>query len=116
MSTFKPRNFGPDVPASVTTSELGQLVEGVRFIENMINHPVDKQAMAEELAPLRSLFGKSVVAREELTAAGTLLQREHLAFKKPGSGIPASRLHEIVSRRIKHTVAANSLLREEDLD
>ncbi len=113
--TFSRETFGPDVPASVTTGELAQLVEGVRFIEKMMSHPVDKEAMADDLAPLRSLFGKSIVAREELKA-GTLLQREHLALKKPGSGIPASRLHEIVSRRIKHTVAANSLLREEDLD
>ena len=33
--TFSKQMFGPDVPASVTTTELGQLVEGIRFIEKM---------------------------------------------------------------------------------
>ena len=33
--TFSKECFGPDVVASVTTSELKTLVEGVRFIERM---------------------------------------------------------------------------------
>lgn len=107
--------FGPDVPASVTAEELCLLVEGVRFIEKMNRHPVDKEAMAEDLAPLRDLFGKSVVARSEL-AAGTVLQREHLTLKKPGTGIPASRLEELINRRVKLAVAANTVLLEEHLD
>lgn len=46
--------FGPDVPASVTVDELRQLVQGVRFVESMA--AVDKDALAEELAPMRELF------------------------------------------------------------
>jgi len=36
------RRSAPDVPASVTLEEMRQLVEGVRFIEKMNDHPVDK--------------------------------------------------------------------------
>ena len=43
--------FGPDVPASVTSSELRQLVDGVRQIEKMIASPVDKESMAKEVEP-----------------------------------------------------------------
>lgn len=113
--TFSRETFGPDVPASVTTDQLTQLVEGIRFIQQMNSHPVDKEAMADEMAPLRDLFGKSVVARTEL-AVGTLLQEQHLALKKPGTGIPASRMAEVLNRRVIKTVAANALLREDDLD
>jgi N-acetylneuraminate synthase len=113
--TLSREAFGPDVPASITTAELAQLVEGIRFIEAMHRHPVDKQAMAGDLAPLRDLFGKSIVARTHL-AAGTVLQPHHLALKKPGSGIPASRLGEIVNRRLRLAVAANTLLDEQHLD
>ena len=60
--------FGPDVLASVTTGELRQLVDGVRFIERMRAQPVDKDASARETAPLRRLFTRSVVARR--AAAG----------------------------------------------
>jgi N-acetylneuraminate synthase len=107
--------FGPDVPASVTTTELRQLVEGVRFIEKMRAHPVEKDAVAKEMEPLRKLFQKSLVARDDL-AAGTVLRAEHLVAKKPGSGIPARRMDEIVGRRLRRDVAADALLADEDLE
>jgi N-acetylneuraminate synthase len=107
--------FGPDVPASITTSELKQLVEGVRFIEKMRANPVDKDAMAAEMAPLRNLFTKSVVANMDLPA-GVALQEDHLAVKKPGTGIPAARMNELIGRRLKQPVAADTLLSEEDFE
>ena len=107
--------FGPDVPASITTSEMRQLVDGVRFIEKMRAAPVAKDELAESLAPLRALFTKSVVTREAL-AAGTVLRAEHLAMKKPGTGIPAERLPELVGRRLRRAVAADVLLGEADLE
>src|SRR5258705_375087 len=65
--------FGPDVIASVTTQELRQLVDGVRFIERMRAHPIDKNAPAQETAPLRKLFTRSLVASADLPA-GTVIQ------------------------------------------
>jgi N-acetylneuraminate synthase len=113
--TLSREMFGPDVSSSVTTDELRQLVVGAQFIQRMKDHPVDKDAMATSLAPLRDLFTKSVVARTAL-ASGTVLEERHLAVKKPGSGIPASRLPELVGRRLKRELVADSLIRETDLD
>jgi N-acetylneuraminate synthase len=106
--------FGPDVQSSVTTSELRQLVTGIRFIEKMLAHPVDKDAMAVEMEPLRNLFTKSIVFLLDLPA-GTVLQKEHLTMKKPGTGIPADRIPELVSRTLRRAVTANSFLSEDDL-
>lgn len=111
--TLSRRAFGPDVPASVTVEELSQLVEGVRYIEAMRAHPVDKDKMAGELGALRDLFTKSVVARTHLPA-GTILSEAHLAVKKPGSGIPAIRLHEVIGRELRRDVPADHLLQEAD--
>jgi N-acetylneuraminate synthase len=107
--------FGPDVVASITTAELRQLVEGVRFIEGINNHPVDKDAMANEMIPLRDLFTKSVVAKLDLPA-GTVLRAEHLTTKKPGTGIPAARLPELVGRTLRHAVIADQIVQEVDVD
>jgi N-acetylneuraminate synthase len=112
--TLSREMFGPDVRSSITTSELRQLVAGVRFIEKMMANPVDKDAMALEMAPLRNLFTKSIVFCSDLPA-GTVLQKEHLTMKKPGTGIPADRLPELVSRTLKRAVTANTLLSEDDL-
>lgn len=105
---------GPDVSSSVTSQELRQLVDGVRFIEAARAHPVDKDRMAEDLLPMRELFTKSLVAKDALPA-GTLLEAEHLVLKKPGTGIPAESLAEVVGRRLVRNVEADDLLSEDDL-
>jgi N,N'-diacetyllegionaminate synthase len=106
--------FGPDVPVSLTTGELRQLVEGVRFIEQALANPVDKDALAGELREMRRLFTKSIVVRVALPA-GTVLQEAQLAIKKPGTGLPASRWQDVIGRTLRRDVDADELLQETDL-
>ena len=113
--TMSREMFGPDVVASLTTAEFGQLTAGVRFIERMRSHPVDKTAAPEAARPLREIFMKSVVARRDLPA-GTVLRTEHLTAKKPGTGIPASELPSLVDRRLCRAVQADVPIVVEDLE
>ena len=112
---FSRETFGPDVPASLTTAELRQLAEGTRFIETMLDNPIDKTAMSQELAPLRDLFTKSVVVRDALPA-GTVLQEAHLTAKKPGTGMPARQLPALIGRRLKRDLARDTMITEDDLE
>jgi N,N'-diacetyllegionaminate synthase len=112
--TLSRQMFGPDVPASLTSDELRQLVEGVRFIEAMQANPLDKDVMADDMQSLRQMFFKSVVATQDLSE-GSVLKRQHLAAKKPGTGIPAERLESLVGRRLKRSVRKDELFQEEDL-
>ena len=107
--------FGPDVVASVTAAELRQLVDGIRFIERMRAHPLDKDASARETEPLRRLFTRSVVARGPLPA-GTVLEAGHLVLKKPGTGLPSTMLADLVGRRLARPVAADQLLSADDIE
>lgn len=113
--TLSRKGFGPDVPASITPKGLKQLVAGVRFIERALMNPVDKQAMAESFTELRQVFGKSVVAARDLKD-GHQLTITDLAFKKPGTGIPAARYREVLNRQLCRDVAANTLFSEEDFE
>ena len=113
--SFSRECFGPDISASVTTAELKQLVEGIRFLEKALANPVDKDAMASELVNVRRIFTKSLVARRDLKA-GERLQEIDLAAKKPGTGIPAARLNELLHRRLRRAVSADGLITEEDLE
>lgn len=112
---FSREMFGPDVPASVTTQELTEMVRGIRFIERMMAAAVDKEAEAAQTAPLRALFTKSLVAARDL-GAGTVLTEELLASKKPGTGIPANDLPQVIGKRLRHPVAKDDLLKFEDLE
>jgi N,N'-diacetyllegionaminate synthase len=111
---FSREMFGPDTSSSITTTELRQLVEGIRFLEKINANPVDKDEMAVQLAPLRKLFTKSIAARQDLPA-GTVLQEQYLTAKKPGTGIPAARLPELLGRTLRRMVKADELLQEADL-
>jgi len=112
---FSRETFGPDVPASLTTAELRQLVEGIRFIETANANPVDKDAIARELRDMRNLFTKSIVAARDLPA-GTRLEAQHLTTKKPGTSIPAADWHAVLGRRLVRDVAEGSLLSYSDLE
>jgi N-acetylneuraminate synthase len=112
--TLSREMFGPDVAASVTTADLRQLIEGIRFIEQMNAHPLEKDALISEMKPLRDLFTKSIVARFDLPA-GTILRQEHLTVKKPGTGIPASRLVQLIGHTLQRSVKADQILQESDL-
>lgn len=103
--------FGPDTPSSVTVDELAQLVQGVRFVEAARRSPVDKDAVAADLATMKRTFEKSVVAARDLPA-GAVLSASDLAFKKPGTGIPAGRAAQLIGRTLKAAVGRDEQLQE----
>jgi N,N'-diacetyllegionaminate synthase len=107
--------FGPDVSSSVTTAELAELARGVRFIEQALAHPMDKDQNAAAMAEMRKTFGKSIVAARDLPA-GRVLAEDDLTLKKPGNGIAPGRWREIVGRRLTRAIAADSTVREDDLE
>jgi len=111
--TLSREMFGPDVKASITTAELRQLVDGIRFIERARWTQVSKDQMASELSPLRSIFSKSVAARTDL-AAGSRIELSHLALRKPGTGIPADRIPGLLGRTLGRDVRAGEFLSESD--
>ena len=112
---FSREMFGPDVPASVTTAELKQLVEGVRQIERMTAASVNKETVSDELGQLRKLFTKSVVAGSDL-AAGTLLEPHHLKLKKPGTGLQPSHLPQLLGRRLRRNIRSDEFLLLNDVE
>jgi N-acetylneuraminate synthase len=107
--------FGPDQCASITSAELRQLVDGVRFIEKMHAGPSAKDELSADTAPLRALFTKSLAPRVDLPC-GTVLRSEHLALKKPGTGIPEERIAEVIGRRLRREVRVDELIQECDLE
>lgn len=113
--TLSRNMFGPDVSASVTPAQLRQIVEGVRFIEAMHAHPVDKGSIPKSVQKLRDIFTKSIVAADELPI-GTVLQHRHLAIKKPGTGIAPDVLPELLGRRLKRQIHLNQRITYDDLE
>lgn len=113
--TFDRRLFGPDVSASITIDELGTLIGGVRFLERARDGMRDKDIVTSDLAPLRLIFGRSVVAVRDI-AAGTVLSEEDLACKKPGGGLPPERLRRLIGRRTTRALRRDEAIAEHDVE
>jgi len=113
--TLSREMFGPDVPASLTSGELRELVDGVRFIGRMATSPVDKDEAAGALGSTRAIFCKSVASRTALRV-GQKLQLSDLTLKKPGHGIPAGQLPGLVGRIVCRDVPRGAFLAEADLE
>jgi N-acetylneuraminate synthase len=112
---FDRKMFGPDVRASLTFEELRMLCAMRDAVTTMDSHPVDKDAMAERLAPIRSIFGRSL-APVRFLPAGTVLAPSMLAPKKPGGGIPPEALGQVAGRRLARDISPYHILRWSDIE
>jgi N,N'-diacetyllegionaminate synthase len=112
---FDKRMFGPDTSASLTVGEFGQVAQARDAISRMLAHAVDKDRIAGDMASTRAMFGKSVAVTRDLPA-GTVLARDMLTVKKPGTGIPAAEIDSLVGRRLKRDADAQRLLSQDDID
>jgi sialic acid synthase SpsE len=107
------RAYGPDAALSVEPDELADLVRGIRAVETMLAHPVDKDDI-EPVAEMKRVFEKSVVAATAIPAGATI-DRSMLAAKKPGTGIPAARIDEVVGRSALRAIDADTVVTEDML-
>jgi N-acetylneuraminate synthase len=103
--------YGPDAALALEPDELEDLVAGIREIETMLANPVDKDDL-EPYGEMKRVFEKSVVAIADIPT-GTTIEREMLAAKKPGTGIPAARLPELVGRTARADIPADSVITED---
>ena len=113
--TFSKKMFGPDTTASLTVEQLGQIVEGIRYIEKMKDNPIDKNIFSKKAEGLSKMFSRSIALKHSLPA-GTVLTEKYLTLKKPGTGIAPDRFKEIIGCRLRRDVHYNVLLTEEDLE
>jgi sialic acid synthase SpsE len=110
--TLSKRLYGPDHHASIEPDELRQLVEGVREVEAALGSGLKEHDAA--LDPVRAAFEKSIISVGAIPA-GTVIERAMLGTKRPGTGIPAVRLPELVGRRAGRDIKPNALIAEGDL-
>ena len=88
------------------------LVEKCRMVQRGLGSE-EREVFPEELAQRRKMR-RSVVVVKDLPA-GHVLCAEDLYAKRPGTGIPPDRLGDMVGKRLRCTVKADTLLQEDDI-
>jgi len=112
--TLSDRMFGPDVPSSLTVEQFRMVADLRDAVAEMDAHPADKDAVAEELSDMRSMFGRSLAPRQNLSA-GTLITEDMLVAKKPATGIPVGDADAVIGRILARDVASDRLIAWDDL-
>ncbi|MES3037939.1 MAG: N-acetylneuraminate synthase [Bdellovibrionota bacterium] len=87
---------GPDHKASLTPSELKQMVTYIREIEASLGSDEKKPSARE--SENRKIARKSIVASQDIPK-GTLLSESNLTAKRPGTGISPMKLDEIKGKK-----------------
>lgn len=105
--------YGSDAKHSMEPEEFKQLCKELKEMGRVVASPVDKDDLSS-LSDMKLIFEKSIVAAIELPA-GTEIARHHLAFKKPGDGIPAARYQDLIGRRVIKSLPRDHKFAQEDL-
>jgi N,N'-diacetyllegionaminate synthase len=106
--------YGPDASMSLEPAELTRLILDIREVEEMLAAHVDKADLTPFIE-MKQIFEKSVVSLVEIPA-GAVIDEAMLAAKKPGTGIPARRLREIVGLRARRSIEADKVLVDDDVE
>jgi N,N'-diacetyllegionaminate synthase len=104
---------GPDHQASLEPNELRFLVGAIRNVESAMGDGIKRPNSSEE--DVRNVARRSILTRH-LIPQGALIAKDMLVFKRPGTGIPPSKLSIVVGRRAAREIPADTLMRLEDLD
>lgn len=103
--TLHKKAFGPDTVGSLSFEEFAQLAKTRDEWMTIDAHPVDKDKVADRFGDMLKKFAKSIGLRED-ARAGTVITREMLTLKKPGTGIPPTELDALIGRTLAQDVAA----------
>jgi N,N'-diacetyllegionaminate synthase len=111
--TFSKYMYGSDAKNSMEPIEFTNFINGLHEIWEILDHPVNKDDTAPYME-MKRIFEKSIVTAYPIEA-NTILEISHLAFKKPGDGIPAAQYKRILGKIVKNNLTVNHKITQEDL-
>lgn len=105
--------YGPDAQYSLTPTEFRELVDAVEYVFSSLSSPVDKNEISD-LVKMREIFQKSIfIARS--CAVDHVIEEDDLMFMKPGTGILASRVDDVVGKKTNKYLPKGHPLSWDDL-
>ncbi|MDD5450326.1 MAG: N-acetylneuraminate synthase family protein [Desulfovibrionales bacterium] len=102
-----------DWKVSCGPHNLGIFIRQVRQIEAALR--VRESGPTEGEKKSLVWAGKSLVAKHDISA-GSLLTRDDVVSKRPGTGIPPSQIEQVVGRKIKVNIRRDNVIKFEDLE
>ena len=104
---------GPDHKASIEPDELRMLVRSVKNVSQALGSKEKKPTTSE--LKMRMVARKSLVLAQPLSS-GTVLKREHLTAKRPGSGVSPAELKKLLGLKLVVDKDSDDFLQWSDIE
>jgi N-acetylneuraminate synthase len=102
---------GPDQQGSMEPRELEALVRDIRAIEKSLGATKKIQPGEQDV---RNMALHSVVSVRDI-AAGSTIGKDDVWVKRPGTGIPARQLQDVIGKTATRAITKDQLIRWEDV-
>ncbi|MEM8642743.1 MAG: N-acetylneuraminate synthase family protein [Cyanobacteria bacterium P01_G01_bin.54] len=102
---------GPDQSVSIDMQDLTHLVDGIRKVEVGLG---DQKTVHAREQQIRTWAFRSLVSTCPIPA-GTTITQDMIWSKRPGTGIPANQMQEVIGKTAARVIAENTLLAWEDI-
>lgn len=96
----------PDLCVSIDFGDLAKLVDGIRKVEAALG---DSKTVHERERPIREWAFRSIVSTRAI-AKGEVIAQDMIWSKRPGTGIPAHDMNEVIGTAALVDIPANSML------
>ncbi len=103
---------GPDHEASLEPHEFANMVRSIRNIEQGLGNGI-KKPTPDELK-IKEVARKSIVAQRDIPE-DTVLTRDMLAIKRPGTGIEPKYLDNLLGKQTRTDIKRNTLIKWDQL-
>ncbi|MCG9597824.1 N-acetylneuraminate synthase family protein [Vibrio sp. Isolate25] len=113
--TLSKSMYGSDAQFASEPHEFKQLVDSIRDVDIALASTISKQDVTSELDNMKLTFEKSIVTNRALKI-GEVIAFEDLAFKKPGSGIPAKEYRSLIGKVVVRNIKPNTRIEYSDYE
>ena len=97
---------GPDKDVSITFDQLTNMVDAIRKVELGLG---DEKFVHERELQIREWAFRSIVSITDIPE-NTIITEDMIWSKRPGTGIPARKMNEIIGKKAKFFIKNNSLI------
>ena len=111
--TLDKNMYGPDHRFSADPDEFSSLIKAIRIVEQTLGNPALEPNSDER--EMRKLCHRSIVAAEDIQK-GMIITEQHLAMKRPGSGLPPKYFYSLIGKKATRVIRKNQLITLDTVD
>ncbi len=109
--TISKKLYGPDARFSLEPDEFEKLVEDINYVQKALINNIDKNAI-DSYKEMKLIFQKSIFAKYNIKK-GEKFNGDNLSFMKPGTGIPANEIDNILGKVSNKNIQRGEMIKED---